>query len=314
MSTAPLAISPPDALARLSAGLRAYHAVSGKSAVQVLVLKGGQLLYGNRNPRYGATFDGLVQLFSRQSPRYGSITEDARVRGFRLGRTDRTHTADGFRSGAGIGRKAFGRAIQMMGNFKSIIIQANPHTGDINFVRGGTRKARVHFRYGRKSFPMSGDFQGPLPQDEKRVNLRAVATIFELRLREQGRGFLASSFLFKRWRSFAKEGFVPAGTPGLAPGVGPSKQFGGVGWRMENVNPRSFVHLLGAAELTGDVVAGNATLRISSHVPGVNQIGAGRGLFAAAIAAVSADVETYLARKQVEQALAFIAGPGRKTA
>ncbi len=299
-----LIVTPPGALERLSAGLREYHAVSGKSAVQVLVLKGGQLLYGNQNPKYGATFDGLVQLFFRQKPKDGAIYAAAAARGFRLGR--KNYVTSGV--GAGIGAKALARARDMMGPFKSILISRNPDTGAVSFVRQGPRKARVHFRYGRTSFAVGGGDR-TRRAGEHPANLRAVATLLELRSREQGRGFLGSSFLFKRWRNFAKDGFVPVGTPGLAAGFGPSKQFGGSGWRLDNINPRSFVTPLGDAELAGDVVAGNATLRISSYVPGVEAIGASRGLFARAIEAVAADVETYLARKQTEQLMASIVGP-----
>lgn len=292
MSTAPLAPeSTASALAALSDGLRDYQRVSGRLSAAILVQKGAQLVYGNTNPKFGATFPGLAQLFFKESPDQGEITASARARGFRLGR--KIH-------GGALSPRAEARAREMMGGFKTIIASVNPSTGTLNFVRRGVRKARVHYRWGRQSFVIGGDFVGPLPANERRMNLRAVATFFELRKREQGRRFLGVGWLHKRWRRLAKMGFVPVGTPGLAPGWGPSRQFGGSVSTLVNQNPRSEIKILGQAGLEGSEDQGNIALRITSFVPGVNSVGESRGLFARAINGVRADMDAYIARKHAE--------------
>lgn len=307
MSTALLDPTSTAALARLSQGLAAVRVVSGRTATSILVQKGGQLLYGNRESQYGAAFHGLVDLFQFQMPNDTAIWSGAKARSFRLGR--RTFTTTGV--GAGISPTAMKRAVAMMGGNKSILVSSNPFTGSVAFVRIGARGRRVRFRRGRLSVTTAAAGGVVAPRaDERRVNLRAVATIMELGLRQGGRRFLSSSWLFKRWRNFAKPGNVPAGTPGLSSGPNiPSRQFGGSGWRLENVNPRSTLTPLGEAQLTGEADAGNATLRITSRVPGVLAIGTSRGLFARAIASVTLDLEAYVARKLKTAADALVTPP-----
>lgn len=286
-----IAQSSVSALAALSQGLEDYRRVSGKASAAILVQKGAQLVYGNTNPKFGATFSGLAQLYFGQAPAQGAIFAAAKARGFRLGRKV---------YGGALSPRALARAREMMGGFKSIVASVNPYNGALNFVRRGVRKARVHYRWGRKSFVIGGDFVGPLPQDEKRLNLRAVATVFELRGRESGRRFLGAGWLHKRWRRLAQEGYVPVGTPGLAPGYGPSRQFGGSVRSLVNVNPRSQIKILGRAQFEGSEDSGNLGLRITSFIPGVNTIGETRGLFVQAIAGVRADLDAYMARKHAE--------------
>lgn len=293
MSSQPplVAESSVTALAALSEGLRDYQRVSGKLSAQILVQKGAQLVYGNVNPKYGATFPGLAQLFFAEVPEQGEIYQEAFFRGFRLGR--KVH-------GGGLSPRALERARELMGGFKSIVASINPYTRALKFVRSGPRKARVHYRWGRLSFPISGDSDIKLRADEKRLNFRAVATVFELRKREQGRRFLGAGWLHKRFRTKAKEGFVPQYTPGLAPGFGPSRQFGGSETVLVNNNPRSEIKILGRVGFEGSDTTGNLGLRITSFVPGVRNLGENRSLFARAINGVRADMDAYFARKHAE--------------
>ncbi len=291
----PVTITPTGAIDRLSDTLAQFRSVSGRSAERVLFDKGTQILQGNNDSKYGAGFKGLYGMFRRQRPEDGAIYRSAKLRGFR----------------GAVSERALNRAREMMGGYKSILV--NTSTDDagrvkIGFVRAGVQKKvkRVHYRWGRKSFAVSGRgfYEGGAGiqrnPDDKVVNLRAVAKWFELRQRESARGFLAAGWLQKRWREFAMVGNVPVGTPGLAPGRGPSKQFGGVRRVLQNVNPRSKVSLLGDAEFSGGQDSGNVSLRITSYVPGTLAVGEKRSLFAQVINSVTADVETYLARKQVE--------------
>lgn len=269
--------NPPDAFARLSAGLEEYRRVSGRTSSAILVQKGAQLLHGNSNPKYGATFPGLVDLFLDEVPEQGSIWEAARARGFRVGRKI---------LGGQLSERAETKARAMMGGFKYIIASLNPHTGRLRFVRSGKRKSRVYYRPGRESFPAGGDFSGPLANGDRRMNIRAVATFFELAIRSGGRRFLAASFLHRRWRKLAQS------DPRRAPGT----------WRLlVNQNPRSTIQPLGEAQLAGSEESGNLELRITSYVPGVREVGTKRGLFVRAIEGVRRDIDAYLARKQREE-------------
>lgn len=300
MSASPVVlVSPAGSLERLSDTLRSLQEISGRTAESVLVTKGGQMLFGNQNPKFGATFKGLYAHFRAQSPADGEIFATAATRGFRLGRRD---------SGGGLSATAIRRATAMMGGHRSILVNSRADGTGLGFVRAGVQRRvkRVHYRAGRKSFAVSGRgfYEGGAGiakgADDKVVNLRAVATWFELQLRETGRGFTAAGWLQKRWRKFAKVGFVPEGTAGLRPGMTKSRQFGGTDKRLVNQNPRSAVGLLGDAELSGAPDSGNVTLRLTSYVPGVLALGEARGLFASVINAVTADIESYLARKQAE--------------
>lgn len=297
--------SPPDALEKLDATLALYGNVAGKTAQNVLALKGGQLLMGNQDPRFGATFPGLHQLFVDETPREGAITAAAKARRFRVGRRE---------FGGGLSPTALSRAAAMMDGNKSILISPSADGERFSFVRRGVRLTkrkrprRVHYRPGRLSYAVAPDNVLRRSTD-KVVNFRALAVWFELRLRESGRRFMGASWLYRRWRAYAKVGYIPEGTAGLAAGVGKSRQFGGTDWRLINNNPRSTLQTLGSAEMQADP-AGNATLRITSNVPGVQSIGNARGIFSRAIYRLTLDTEVYLARKQQEAADALLRGSG----
>jgi hypothetical protein len=270
-----ITIIPPQGLERLNSGLQAYRRVSGKSAVQILVQKGAQLIYGNVNPQFGATFPGLVQLFQQQSPKPGAITAAAVSRGFRVGR---------------ISDEAIKRANFWMGGYKSILAAPGSFDGRLflGALRVGKRGRRVTGgRRGRGGFAVSGDFIGPVPSGAKRMNFRAVVTMMEINVREAGRRFLSASWLFRQWRKLAQ--------------TDPQRIEPGTFRTLQNVNPRSRISPLGDAALSGDIEGGNAELRISSLVPGVAEVGTSRGLFTLAIDAVTADIESYLARKEAEK-------------
>lgn len=280
-----LQLTPPDGLARLARALTAYQRVSGKLASAVLAQKGAQLVYGNSDPRFGATFPGLVSLFQRQIQKPNRISIAARIRGFRLGRRNFGS------SQTGISATALQRATFWMGGHSSILaVPSQDQYGRLilGALRVGKRGRRIlGGRKGRGGAAVSGDFAGPLLPGEKRLNLRAVATIMELHLREAGRRYLGASFLFTRWRKLARS----------------DPRWSDTTWRyIAQVNPRAKLQLQAEAELSGDTDSGNATLRITSFVPGAKEVGESRGIFARAIDAVAADTEAYLQRKLLEAA------------
>ena len=278
-------IEPADALPNLRAKLIAYQAVSGKTASAVLLQKGAQLIYGNSNRDYGATFPGLVKLFQRETPPRESIAAQALARGFRLGRRNFAS------SESGISQTAYDRATRVMGGGKSVL--ATGEGVDLSFVRRGVRGRRVHLRNGRTSYAV--DASSSLRREgDKVLNFRAVATYFELQIREAGRGYLGAAWLFSRFRRFAQSD--------------PRRQATGTFRFIASVNPRARLQLQAEAELSGDADAGNVTLRLSTFVPGEAAVGNARGLFGRAMASVSADIGAYLARKEREAALAALGG------
>lgn len=271
------------ALADLSRGLVEYQRVSGKLSAAILVQKGAQLVYGNQDPKFGAVFPGLFQLFAQQQPARGVILATAKARHFRTGR---------------ISAEAYARARFWMGGFKSILARPTDDGERITLgaVRAGARRGKNNFRIlgGRKgrggsAVSGSGVFAAGAglarQPGEKILNLRAVATAMELNLRTSGRGFMGASWLHRRWRRLA------ASDP---------RRDASTFRVLVNANPRSKISPLGTAGLEGDEAHGDLTLRITSYVPGVQGLGTTRGLFLRAIAGVRADLDTYLARKHAE--------------
>jgi hypothetical protein len=273
-----------EGLDQLRAEVMEYQRVSGRTARQVLVQKAAQLLYGNTNPKFGATFAGLAQLFSAEAPADGEIWAAARARHFRVGRKI-----------LGPGRlspTAIARAREMMEGYKTIRISTRADGSALKFVRAGERKKRVHYRYGRNSYAVSGrgnsqTFAGlKRGEDEKAVNFRAVATFFELQVRTQGRRFLGSAWLLRRWRKLAQSDI--------------RREDQGIWMELKNNNPRSRIGLLGEVAARGGEDTPDAQVRISSFVPGTLAVGRGRAIFSKAIAGVRADIGAYLARKTAE--------------
>ena len=265
----------------LGSKLARYQEITGKTGAAVLLQKGAQLIHGNRNPKFGAVFDGLVRLFLREAPAQQSITAAARIRGFRLGRRE---------FGGKLSPTAIDRALTRMGGFRSILATVSTD-GDgritLRGVRVGKRGKRIlGGRKGRGGYAVPGVAESARQAGDVRLNLRAVATVEEINLREAGRRFLAVGWMFKRWRKLSLADAKASNYTAFR--------------RIENVNPRSRVNLLGDAEMRGDEQKGNVTLRISSYVPGAHSVGDSRGVYSRALAAMSRDLDTYLARKLVE--------------
>lgn len=274
-----LQVIPAEGLAALGSALEAYQRVSRKTGIAVLKQKAAQLVYGNTNPKFGATFPGLIQLFLMEKPRDGQITAEAEARGFRLGRKE---------FGGGLSPTAEARARQRMGGFKSILATVTKADGRIRLrgVRAGKRGQRIiGGRRGTGGRAVAGD-SDLRREGDTRLNFPAVAAIEEINLREAGRRFLGVAWLFKQWRRLAASD--------------PRRQDGTAFRVLEVKNPRARIELLGRMAVEGDDNAaglGDVAVRLSSFVPGTNKIGSERGLFLRAIEGVVADINTYLGRK-----------------
>lgn len=271
-----------DSLQRLNATIAEYLAQTGKEPSKVLADK-GQWVSIN-----------LYRAFSSRVPRHGAIRAAAEARGWRMGRKDG--------SPGGISKTAWKRADKLLGGYKSLLF---PKGGDpLMPIRASKRSGkRISDRSGKRSFAVSGKgsrtgqnqyFHSGLSV----IGRYALAVAQEVKLREQGRRFLGVSWLHRRWRSFAREGFVPRGTPGLKPGFGPSKQFGGVVRKLVNNNPRSTFNPLGTAEfMQGE---GFSAIRLVSNVPGVDSA-MGQGIIARVLNEEMLGMQTYLLSRAIKQ-------------
>lgn len=272
-----------DATRRLNAALADYIEQTGKNPAQVLAEK-GQWISAN-----------LYQAFSAMAPRRGSILAAAKSRGWRMGRKDG--------SPGGISATAWKRANKLLGGNKSLLFAKG---GDpLTPIRASlTTGNRVTDRSRKRSFAVGGKGARTGANPYAHAGLAvigryALAVAEEARLREQGRGFLGVSWLYRRWRNFAREGLVPKGTPGLKPGLGPSRQFGGTVRTMVNNNPRSRFNPLGRAELmSGDDFAG---MRLVSNVPGV-ETARSQGIIARVLNEEMLGMQVYLLQRALKQA------------
>ncbi|WP_438482731.1 hypothetical protein [Oleiharenicola lentus] len=278
MSTSAIVVvSPPLILEQLGFNLAAYGRVAGLTGEQVLIKKGEDLAY--RAPGGNS----LAALFRARAPHAQKITEAAIARGFTLGRRNGNHKD-------GITGVAAARAQSIMGGFKSILANVSLFEGrlQIRGVRVSTAGRRIAGgRRGTGGFAVPGSlatnaereilFPGVYKDTDKRMNFRAVSTVFEINLRGAASGFMSAAWLMKRIRRLKDSR------------------------RIELVNPRSQVApLLSRAALEGSGESGSVAVRLSSFVPGSLEVGNRRGIFAHALAALSADIGSYLARKESE--------------
>ncbi|HYC65865.1 MAG TPA: hypothetical protein VEC14_14140, partial [Reyranellaceae bacterium] len=265
-------VSHPGALERLTRTLQSYRAVSGRTSEEVLVKKGEDLA------QRGPNGTSLHSLFQQQAKRHGAITAAAKARGFRLGR----RRWGGSGPTAGISEEAARRAERVMGPYlKAHSILANVSYDGGRLTLRGVRQGRsgkriLGGRRGLGGFAVGGDNEALRRPWDKRLNFRAVATVMEINLREAGRKFLATGFLFRRFARIQRQRQLVA------------------------MNPRSQLEVHASAQLEGSADSGNIVLRLSSHVPGTAEIGNSRGIFARALGYMTEDMEIYLARKQRE--------------
>lgn len=280
-------VLPAAALSRLSRVIGEYASYRRIPAVQALERQGRNVAIR------------LTQGFMKVVPGEASATYTARSRGFAMGRENDAEAGQGME---GFSYHTLKRARAMMQNYPSILAKVYVReSGRVKIVpvslgamnrRTGLRK-RVKYRAG-KTLSVSGRkdqrFAIKAP-DEKVLNFRAVATVMEMNLRESGRRYLAVSFLYRRWRKIAPKDRV--GEPG-------KRQYR----RLEEVkNMRSRLGTLGEAVLTegapGEV--GQDSLRLTSFVPGVAEVGQSRGIFAAALEGAADDMVAWMREQEAKR-------------
>lgn len=266
-------------LESLTTTLVHYKEVSGLTNRQVLIKQGRKLAIEH------------YKAFARDTPKQSSILENLRRREFRFGGRKGT-------TSTGISERARDRASERMSGFKSILARVTYADGGQIILRGvriGKRGRRLLSKkrnagQGAVAGDSSARFvqslraAGPLDKRPGDVvlNRRAVETIEESNLRRSGRGFLAASWLYRRW---------------LAANQSTRKND-----ILLNQNTRSGIRfgLLGSVKLRDGVNADEQTLTLSSFVPGIEAVGHSRNRFAQAIRGLRQDIRQYLVQKQVK--------------
>lgn len=277
-----LHVMPVDALERLSGVLATYAARRRITADRALYRQGLNLSIK------------LAQEFMHATPPPANISLSARARGWALGREA---PGDGSPGNTGLSAQAIKRARAVMGSYPSILARIYHNDGRVKVTpvalgkmnrRTGLRK-RVNYRPGKTAVVSGRQDQaftrkGP---DDRTLNFRALATIYEMNVRESGRRFLAVSWMHRRWRTLASKDRVGA------PGQRETR-------KLENINPRSALGVFGEVVLETGSPSERArdSLRLTSFVPGVAEIGKSRGIFARAMDAVSEDMTDYLRREE----------------
>lgn len=271
---------PEIALGRLSRVLGDYQRIRGQSSVRVLHRAGLNLSLQ------------LHRLFRGRVPREGTITRAAASRGFRMGRDD----APAGGAATGISPTAAKRASAKLQGYSSVLALITG--GDHGRVRARVlgigkrgRLSRGRTGRGRYHYALSGasrEDQAKVAAQAralgaKRLNFRALATIEEINLRETGRRFMAVSWLYKRWRKLSS---------------GDARRADGSFRVLQNLNPRSRLNVLGEARLDSSPANNEATLALSSRVPGVETVGRRYGLFTRALHAVADDMASYAAEQE----------------
>jgi hypothetical protein len=196
--------------------IQSYATETGKSIEQALLREG---------PDFA---NALYRAFKAISPSPDSISDAAKARGFRMGR----RSNDFVQASAGLSEKAQAAAQRVLGGDKSDLFRVV--AGSLVPVRFSGRAGHRLLRGGRfgrrfakgalraSELPpealeaslnqpfATGD--GTVGDDVKRLNLRAVATYYELifRRRAAAEGFLAYQWLYKRWRAGSQTKGRPA--------------------------------------------------------------------------------------------------------
>ncbi|GHC02068.1 hypothetical protein [Cerasicoccus arenae] len=193
-------------LGDLNTALLGYERHSKKAPEQILRQKGTQIILGNSNPKYGATFKGLYDRLEERAPKEGTISQD---RQRALDSANR-----GSRRPVKVRPRALARADELLEGQPSGVFDI------IDFGRGGARKRVVPIRVFTK-----GKRQGVRSTSRRRaksaqllsgtsflarergtiLNRKNLSILIELNQREAGRHYTAAAFLPKRFRRMRDE-------------------------------------------------------------------------------------------------------------
>lgn len=276
-------VAPADALNRLQDALGQYQRVRGQAPAKVLLRAGRNLSIQ------------LYRAFDAEAAEEGEITFRAWMRNWRVGRND---PAEGDPENTGFSQAALDRARRRMGGHASILAQVVVEENRIRLrgVRVAKRNLNRRISGGRRNdsgYAVAGTNKALRQAGDKRLNFRAVATIEELNVREGGRRFLAVSWLHRRWNYLAQTD---------------PRRMAGVHRTLVNRNPRSKLGWLGKAELRAAPTNTEHTFAITSMVPGVAEVGRGRGIFARAIRAVADDMSSFALAEESRQLVNILTG------
>lgn len=275
-----------------------YIALSRRTPAEVVAQKGSQIILGNQSPPFPGLFESLRWL----SPRENEITED------RLGAL-----AAAGRGGARpvkIRRRAFRQAISMLDGRKSGLFRfselnsrgkafGNPQRRrvvQVRFKKRGT--GRITNRSNRGGVTRISR-RKDAANGERLLNAISLAVALELQMREQGRGYVAISFLPKKYRRMLGKARADTRKDAVAYRkykISMAKALSeGIGATQEDVVMRNATgQPLGRVSFTsrGD----GAALRITGFTPPQKRAEA-QMIVGDVLRSVSADTQTYIDRK-----------------
>lgn len=290
MSLNPLTSSP--ALTRLTDVLGLYASYRRMTTAAALDRQGKNLAIK------------LYNEFRAIAPKDGQIAIPARGRDWRVGRDDPAQSGP---ENTGFGPTAIRLAKDMLRGHPSILARVTHHDGrdrvtPVTLGKLNTRTGfmkRIRYKADRGTVAAGRADRrfvqkGP---DDRVLNFRALATALELNVREHGRRFLAVGFLYRRWRTISQ-----ANRDGV-PGQRESR-------RLESVKgTRSRLKTFGEAVLSIASPGENVvdSLRLTSFVPGVEQVGRARGAFDRAFKNTAEDMAGWIAAQESERLAKILA-------
>lgn len=290
MSLNPLTSSP--ALTRLADVLAVYASYRRMTPARALDRQGKNLQVK------------LYEEFKAITPRSYEINQRARESDWRVGRDD---PAQGGPENTGLSPTTIRLAKDMMRGHPSILARVTntkgrdrvtPITlGQLNSRTGFMR--RIRYKAGRGTVAAGRADRrfvekGP---DDRILNFRALATALEVNVREHGRRFLAVGFLYRRWRLISQAN---------REGVAGQREFR----RLEAIkSPRSRFAKLGEAVLTlgGPGEKAVDTFRLTSFVPGTENVGRTRGIFTRALDRTAEDMAGFMAQEESKRLAKILA-------
>lgn len=272
-------------LKALNDAINDYVLVTKKTASEILVEKGKQLIFGSHS--HGANFMGLYDEFLERKPPEGRISSTI---------------SSLFKRGEGIkiSEKSYQEASSILGGASSGVFQIRKkgRARLLHMVMKGKRVGQITHRQGKRTGSLLGRHRAlqkvvKLSSNEKILNVQNLAANIELVKRESARGYSASAFLYKRYRRTIERLAGKTYRRGQLKGVSATDAVG-MHKHVKILVPNKAGDLLG--KLEADVGNGQNWLQLSVFTNNVNKAGF-RLLANRVMKNVTSDIRAYVERK-----------------
>ncbi|WOO43158.1 hypothetical protein [Rubellicoccus peritrichatus] len=180
--------------------LKEYGEKYPKRASEIIATKGKQLVLGNTNPKFGATFPGLYDVMRERAPKEGEITEE---------RQNAIEQAQRGRFPIKIRDRVRKRSKQIMEGEESGVFKLDYYgrggsrvrlTPVRTFQKGKRKGQRAKSKRAKTAKLLSGETTEKLGANEVVLNQLQVAAFLEMQARESGRGYAGAPFWRRRYR------------------------------------------------------------------------------------------------------------------